>query len=50
MDGAVSHGTVLTGEQASALIALLKAQGIPYQLEGDETLSGSCQLILEGED
>ncbi len=50
VDGALSHGTVLTGEQASALIALLKAQGIPYQLEGDETLSGSCQLILEGED
>lgn len=49
VDGTVSHAAVLTGEQASALIALLEAQDISYQLEGDETLSGSCQLILTGE-
>ena len=44
-----SPDALLSGEQARALLALLEEQGIPYTLEGDDTLSGTCQLILTEE-
>ena len=44
-----SPDALLSGEQARAFLALLEEQGIPYTLEGDDTLSGTCQLILTEE-
>ena len=41
--------SLLSGAQARAFLALLEEQGIPYTLEGDDTLSGTCQLILTEE-
>ena len=44
-----SPDALLSGEQARAVLGLLEEQGTPYTLEGVDTLSGTCQLILTEE-
>ena len=36
----------LDGEEAQDFVDLLEEQDIPYTVEGDESFSGDCQLIL----
>lgn len=44
-----SPDALLSGEDARAFLALLEEQGIPYALEGDAALSGSCRLVPQGD-
>ncbi len=46
LGGVSPESALLSSEDALALLALLDEQSIPYTVEGDDTFSGACQLIL----